>query len=425
MKARSPVDCRAVITGLGVVACNGIGKKAFWETVVNGKSGVGVLTRTDTSGLSCKIGGEVKDKDFDPADYMDAREAKATARFVHFAVAAARLAMEDSGLKPGDVDPARMGAYFGTSTAGQGNLAEVAHEKYLRHGMRGIYPAVCVEVLPHAATARVFIELGLQGPNGTFAGGCAAALDVLEEARKIIANGQADVVIAGASDSCMNRYGLHLLCRLGVFASLKGEPHKSCCPYDKRHDGLVIGEGGAAVVVESARHAMDRGAHIYAEIAGHGSASEAKHMVAADPSGEELANAIRMAIRNAGIAPTDIDYMCAHGIGNPEYDGCDTNGLKIALGRHAYHIPVSSIKPVTAQPWTASGTFQAVTACMVIESGVIPPTMNLQEPDPMCDLDYVPLKARRARVDTVLMNGHSFGGTHTALVIRRFDDDTV
>ncbi len=425
MKARTAADRRAVITGLGVVACNGIGKEPFWNAVVNGKSGIGYLTRTDTTDLKCKIGGEIKDEDFDPTDYMDAREAKSAARFVHFAVAAARLAMDDAYLDPRDTDPLRMGAFFGTSTAGQGNLSEAAYDRFLRRGIRALQPGVCVEVLPHAATARVFIEFDMRGPNGTFAGGCAAAHDALEEARKVIATGQADVVVAGSADSCMNYYGLALLDRLGVFASNSRDPQKACCPYDKRHDGLVIAEGGGAVIVESARHAMDRGAHIYAEVVGHGSATEAQHLVTADPDGVELAHAMTNAIRSARLAPSDIDYVCAHGISNVEYDRCDTNALKLALGKHAHHIPISSIKPSSGQPWTAGGSFQAIAGCLAIETGRIPPTMNLEEPDPECDLDYVPGTARYTRVDTVMINGHSFGGTHAALVLRRFDADTV
>jgi len=220
----------------------------------------------------------------------------------------------------------------------------------------------------------------------------------------------------------VSRFGMSLLCKTGVLTHHNEEPERASRPYDARRDGLVLSDGAGAVVLETAEHALERGAPIYAEVRGYGTTTEAKHLVVPDPSGEELAQAFRNALVEAHLGPDDIDYVCAHGIANVDYDRADTRAVKMVLGERAYNIPVSSIKGTTGQPFAAGGAWQIVAACMAMETDTVPPTINYERPDEECDLDYVPNRARRARVDTTLLNSHSFGGTHAALIIRSFDE---
>jgi len=263
----------------------------------------------------------------------------------------------------------------------------------------------------------------VKGPNTSFSAGCVTGLDTVAYGRELLLSGRAKVVIAGAAEACMSRHIHVQLCRLGVLSRHNGNPQGACRPYDATRDGLVLGEGSAALVMERADDAMDRGASIYAEVVGHGSATEAQDMVRAETSGEELAHALEQALQMARLAPTDIDYVCAHGIGSQSYDLADTRALKRVLGERAYHIPVSSIKPVTGQPFSASGSLTTAAACLAIKTHTIPPTLNYRVPDPECDLDYVTDSPRRSRVDTVAVNAHSFGGTHAALIVRRFSEN--
>ncbi len=409
---------RVVITGLGVVAPNGIGKDAFWESVVEGRSAIDYVTSFDVSDLYCQIAGQVRD--FDPTDYMNAKAARTTGRFSQFAVASAKLAVADAELDLSHLDAFRMGAVFGSSLAGNGNISDEMYQHLFTRGARGLHVLVGNEMTTHAATSHVFIELGMQGPNASSATGCVSGLDAIAAGRDTIRSGQADVMVVGGSEACVSSVGMTLLCHQNVLTHRNDDPKGASRPYDSTRDGLVLSEGGGAVVLESAEHALDRGADIYAEVRGYGSTTEAQHLLVADPSGAELAHAFRGALLESRIAPEDIDYVCAHGISSRDYDAADTRALKLVLGDRAYNIPVSSIKSTTGQPFAAGGAWQAVAACMVLRTDVVPPTTNYRNPDPQCDLDYVPNRARKARVDTIMLNSHSFGGTHAALIMRRF-----
>jgi 3-oxoacyl-[acyl-carrier-protein] synthase II len=266
---------RIVITGLGVVAPNGIGKDAFWEAVVQGRSAVSWVESFDASDLYCQIAGEVKD--FDPADYMDRAAARKAGRFSHFAVAAARLAIEDAAVNLSGLDPFRMGACFGTSLAGNGNVADEMYEEFMTRGPRRVDLSAGVELSPHAATSHVFIEFGMRGPNATTSTGCVSSLDALIQARTLLQTGEADLIVAGGTEACISRVGMTLLCKIGVLSHRNEEPEKASRPYDATRDGLVLSEGAGAVVLETAEHALDRGAHIYAEVRGYGCATEARH----------------------------------------------------------------------------------------------------------------------------------------------------
>jgi 3-oxoacyl-[acyl-carrier-protein] synthase II len=411
---------RVVVTGIGIVSPCGIGVQPFWESVRDGRSGIGWITSFDASQLYCRIAGEVHD--FDATDYMAPKEAGLSGRFVHFAVAAATLAARDAGLDETKIDRTRYGTVFGTSTAGNGNIADEIHARYMQEGVKHCGPTDCVQATPHASTAHVFIALGMRGPNASVATGCCAGLEAIALGRDILRRGEADVIIAGASEAVINECPMALLCKARVLTHYNEHPEKASRPFDATRDGLTLSEGGGAVVLENAEHAISRSAHIYGEVLGYGSATEGQHLVIPDPSGVELARAFRFALADSRLAPDDMDYVCAHGIGNPGYDAADTRAIKMALGERAYNIPVSSIKGTTGQPFAPSGAWQAAAALMAMRESIVPPTINYHVPDPECDLDYVPNQARVARIETAMLNSHSFGGTHSAMILRKFEE---
>jgi len=408
---------RVVITGLGVIAPNGIGKELFWDAVVTGRSGINHISSFDTSDLYCKIAGQITD--FDPTDYIPQRNIRKAGRFSQFAVVASQMAMEDARLDHGCVDPYKIGVVFGTSLAGNGNIADDIYHHFESHGPRGINVVAATQVAAHAATSNVFITLGLKGPNTTSGVGCVAGLDAIATATNILRSGQAQVMIAGGTDACISRVGMSLLCHQRVLTHHNDSPQQACRPYDATRDGLVLSEGAGAVVLETLHHARQRGAHIYAEILGYALTTEGHHLISADPSGEELAHAFRAALLEGKVGAEEIDYVCAHGIANPEYDIAETKAIKLVLGQRAYNVPMSSIKSSTGQSFAAGAVWQMVSTCMSMENNLVPPTINYHVPDPECDLDYVPNQARRARVNCVMINSHSFGGTHGCLIVGR------
>lgn len=406
---------RVVITGLGVIAPNGIGKDRFWNAVVTGKSGIRKITDFDTSDLYCKIAGQVTD--FHAGDFISQRHILRAGRFSQFAVACAKMAVNDSGLDIPALDPFRAGAVFGTSLAGNGNIADDIYHRFEESGPAGIDVIAATQVASHAATSNVFISLGLQGPNTTSGVGCASGPDSVNTAAQMLRSGQADVMVAGSTEACVSPVGMSMLCRQRVLTHHNDPPEEACRPYDETRDGLVLSEGAGAVVLETLDHARNRGAHIYAEIRGFGSTTEGRHLITADPGGRELARAFRNALLQGKIAPEEVDYICAHGISNRDYDVAETRAVKQVLGEQAYNVPMSSIKSSTGQSFAAGGAWQLVAACMAIQQNRVPPTINYRVPDPECDLDYVPNEPRSVRVNTVMMNSHSFGGTHACLII--------
>ncbi|MHB8994154.1 MAG: beta-ketoacyl-[acyl-carrier-protein] synthase family protein [Armatimonadota bacterium] len=412
---------RVVITGLGVVAPNGIGKKAFWEALSEGRSGVDWITGFDTTHIYCKIAGEIHN--FEASDYRPAKHAARSGRFSNYAVAAAQLAVADADVELSTIDPYRMGCIFGTNMAGVGSVSDdlyaLLHRQNMSNaGMDLIAPS---ETSAHAATSNVAIELGLRGPNTTSGAGCAATLDAINSCVQILRSGNAKLMVAGATESLVSQVGMATLAAQKVFTRRNDPPQAACRPFDKTRDGLVLSEGSAAVILETADHAMERGAHIYAEVLGFGATTEAQHLLFARSDGEDMAQAFRRALLQAKISYDEIDYICAHGISNKQYDLAETVGIKKVMGERAYNVPVSSVKSMTGQPFGPGGGWQVVASCMSIEDGLIAPTINYHEPDPDCDLDYVPNVARRARVDTVLVNSHAGGGTHACMLLRRFE----
>jgi|SRR5262245_9789486 len=411
---------RVVITGLGVIAPNGIGKDTFWQNLVAGKSGIDYITAFDPMPYPCHVAGEVRD--FDPKAFMTARRARTMGRFSQFAVAATRLALEDAKVSINANLASSTSIFYGTSINGGGDVAAGALEGLLREGVGAINPWAALEYPPHATSSYVAIEFGITGPALSLSSNCCTGIDAINEGFKHITEGLSDRALVGGCDAPVFPLAFGAFCALGALTRRNDAPHKASRPYDLKRDGIVISEGAATLVLEELEVALERGAHIYGEVLGHGSASEAIGMRKGDLSGRRMASAISDAIRQAGLVAENIDHVNAHGSSLPDYDICDTNAFKEALGKHAYRIPISSIKSMIGQPVSAAGTIQAVAACLSLREQVVPPTINQEASDPRCDLDYVPNSSRVARVRNVLINGHSFGGSVAALVIGQFPD---
>ena len=407
---------RVAITGLGILAPNGIGKDEFWSSLAAGKSSVDYITSFDVSTYPSKVAGQIKS--FSPRDFLSARIAKTAARFSQFAIAATRLALEDAKLSLTPSLTSTAAVCYGTSVNGVGDVAdEAAQALHSPAGLGGMKPWAVLEYPSHAASSYVAIEFGITGPALSVSSNCCTGIDALHTAASYIVAGKTKFAIAGGCDAPLFPLPFAGFCALGALSSRNQEPHKASRPYDLMRDGIVLAEGAASLVLEDFDFALDRGAHIYAEILGHAAASEALGMRKGDLEGHIMASTLTSAIADAGLSPADIDHINAHGSSLPDYDICDTNGFKKALGQHAYSVPISSIKSMIGQPVSAAGALQAACACLSLDHQVVPPTINQDFPDPRCDLDYVPNHARPARIRNVLINGHSFGGSVSALVI--------
>jgi 3-oxoacyl-[acyl-carrier-protein] synthase II len=407
---------RVAITGLGVISPNGIGKDAFWSNLVAGHSAVDFIKSFDPAPFPCKVAAEVKS--FVPRDFLSPRTAKTAARFSQFAIAATRLALNDSRLSLSPSLASQTVICYGTSVNGVGDIADdAARALYRGNGIGDMKPWAALEYPSHAASSYLAIEFGITGPAVSVSSNCCTGIDAIQTGAAYIATGKARVAIAGGCDAPLFPLSFAGFCALGALSSRTKEPHKASRPYDLLRDGIVLGEGAATVILEDLETALDRGATVYAEVLGHAAASEAIGMRKGDLEGTIMARTLTAAIADAGLVPLDIDHINAHGSSLPDYDISDTNGFKKALGRHAYSIPVVSIKSMIGQPISAAGALQTVCSCLAITHQIVPPTINQEVPDPKCDLDYVPNRARPSRIRTVLINGHSFGGSVSALVI--------
>jgi 3-oxoacyl-[acyl-carrier-protein] synthase II len=407
---------RVVITGLGVVAPNGIGKDEFWDNLVAGKSAVDFIKSFDVSESPCKVAAEIRS--FYPRDFMSARSAKTAARFSQFALAATRLAMTDAKLSIGGSLAGETAICYGTSVSGS-EIAEEASRSLWGPNRADVKPWAALEYPSHAASSYVAIEFGITGPALSVSSNCCTGIDAIHTAASYVADGKVKVAIAGGTDAPLFPLPFAAFCALGALSARTENPWKASRPYDLMRDGIVLGEGAATIILEDLESAIDRNAEIYAEILGHAAASEAIGMRKGDLEGNVMASALAAAVVDARLGPSAIDHINAHGSSLPDYDVCDTNGFKKALGKHAYSIPVTSIKSMIGQPVSAAGAIQTAAACLSIRNQMVPPTINQEVRDPKCDLDYVPNRARNARIRNVLINGHSFGGSVAALVIGR------
>jgi len=405
-----------VVTGMGVVAPNGIGVEEFWDTLVHGQSGVRRITHFDASSYPTQIAAEVPD--FDPTDYMDPRTAKRLGRFAHFALAASQMAVEDSGINFSLRDPYRVGVVIGTGIGG-GDIIEIQHNIFVEKGINRIAPYSAQSICTHSAVGVISCKYNLKGPNITIASGCNSGLDAIYLGYNAIRLGDADILLAGAGEAPITPYIVALFSAGGFLSRQNREPVKAVKPYDSHGDGIAMGEGGALLILEELQSALNRKAKIYGEILGYASRNEAYSLFEVEKSGDILANAIKQSLVNSHLDEKDIDYINAHGNGLPEYDVNETLAIKKVFGELAYRIPVTSIKPITGQSFSLTGILQMITCLLVINKNVIPPTINHTTPAVECDLDYVPNHFRETEVKTALMNAHGFGGSHTVIVVGR------
>lgn len=408
---------RAVITGLGALAPNGIGVDAFWEALLAGRSGIRPISRFDTSQFRSHIGGQVWD--FQPKDFITAKHLSQMSLFTQFAVASSRLAYEDGGLNGHAVRPERVGLAAGATIGDPNDVYAREFEHFLKRGRRGVHYSISAEYTAHAATSHVSIELGHQGPTHTVSAGCTSGFEVLGWALNAIRMGELDMVLACASDSVLSPFYFATLDVLNILSARNDEPEKASRPYDADRDGSVASEGGGAVLVEERSHALERGARIYAELVSCGGSSFAREMIRPDREGESIYRCLKRVLEQADLRPEEIDYVCSHGVAIRDEDVAETLAFKRLLGERAYQVPVSSIKSMIGQPYAAGGILQVVALCKVLQTGWIPPTINLENPDPGCDLDYVAGQARRNNVKCALTNSQGVGGTQSAAILKK------
>ncbi len=408
---------RVVVTGMGVISPLGNDVETTWQGLIEGHSGVQPITAFDTSGFPARIAATVKD--FDPSQTIDPKEARRLSPFIHYGIVAAAQAVAQAGLDFATEDLTRCGVEIGSSLGGAGIIEEQRLVLKAR-GPGSINPTLIPAIIINSAACAVSMRYGLHGAVNAPVAACASGLIALGEAYRRVRGGDADVMIAGGTDSVMTPLAVAAFGRLGALSTKNDTPERACAPFSGDRDGTVVGEGAAVLVLETLEHAQARGATILAEISGYGQTSDAFHLVAPDPEGEHAAAAIRAALNLNGGAADPPSWICAHGTGTPLNDLAETKAIKKALGESAYQVPVSSLKGGLGHMLGASGAVSAVAAVKAIQTGIIPPTINFTSTDPACDLDYVPNLARNADVSCVLVNAFGFGGQNACLAVKRW-----
>lgn len=410
---------RVVVTGLGAVTPIGIGKDEFWKALLAGKSGIGKITRFDASEYTTQIAGEVKD--FDPAKYIDKKEAKRMDRFTQFAVAASKMAFEDSGINLETEDRTRIGTMIGTGIGGMDTLNE-QYKNLFDKGPNRISPFFIPMMIGNMAAGQTSITFGLQGPCSCVTTACATGTNAIGDAFKLIQRGDADVMVAGGTEAAISPIAVAGFCSMKALSTRNDEPEKASRPFDKDRNGFVMGEGAGVVILESLEHAVARGAHIYAEIVGYGFNADAYHITAPAPEGAQAAKCMAMALKDAGIEAEAVDYINAHGTSTPLNDKNETLAIKSLFGEHAYKLAVSSIKSMTGHLLGAAGGIECIATVLTLENDMIPPTINCDEPDEDMDLDYVPHTSRKQVVNVALSNSLGFGGHNATILLRKFEN---
>ena len=408
---------RAVITGMGVISPVGSHLDEFWNNLMEGKSGIGLLTRFDTTDLSTKVAAEVNN--FEPTEWVEKKESRHMDRFSQFAIAAAKLALRDSGLDLEKVDKERAGAVMGCGIGGVTTFEE-QKEVLMKRGSGRISPFFVPMLISNMAAGHLSIEFGLQGSSMTIATACASATNAIGEALRIIQRGEADVVLCGGTEAPITPLAFAGFCSMKAMSTEKENPEQACRPFDKRRSGFVMGEGAGVLVLESAEHAKARGAHIYAELAGYGSSSDAYHITTPVPGGAGAIRSMRLALKDAGVKVEDVDYINAHGTGTGPNDATETAAIKAVFEEYAPKLAISSTKSMTGHLMGAAGAIEAIICALAIERGEIPPTTNYGEPDPECDLDYVPNVARKQEVTVSMSNSLGFGGHNATIALKKF-----
>jgi 3-oxoacyl-[acyl-carrier-protein] synthase II len=409
---------RVVVTGIGVISALGEDLPTFWSNLTAGKSGIRPITRFDATDYTSRIAGEVVD--FDPNRYMDPKLARKTARFTQMAVAASNMALQDAGLKIGEnADPLRTGVFVGSGVGG----IEVIEEQIITMHTRGpkrISPFYVPMMIANMGAGVVGIETGAKGPNLATVSACASGAHALGEAMNLLRCGRAEVMLSGGAEAAVSPSGIGGFCALRALSQRNDEPERASRPFDKDRDGFVMGEGAAMLVLETLEHALARGARIYAEFAGFGATCDAYHMTAPSDDGEGAARSMQIAMEDAGLGLDQIDYINAHGTATPLNDRCETAAIKRVFGDLAYKVAISSTKSMTGHLLGAAGAMEMAASVLAIHNGLVPPTINLETPDPDCDLDYVPNKARSMKVRAILNNALGFGGHNATLCATEF-----
>lgn len=408
---------RVVITGIGVVSALGQDIETFWSHLLSGKSGVSNIESFDTSEYPTKIAASIKD--FQPEELIDRREVRRMDRFVQFGVVASLKALQDAKLNVQEnTDPERVGVIVGSGIGGLTTWEE-QHRVLMEKGPKRVSPFFIPMMIANMASGQVSMITGAKGPNTTAVTACATGTHSIGDSFKMIQRGDADVMICGGAEATISPIGVAGFNALRAMSTRNDEPEKASRPFDKERDGFVMGEGSGVLILESLEHALNRGAHIYAEIIGYGMSGDAHHMTDPDPNG--AARCMIKAIKDAGIDPSEIDYINAHGTSTPVGDISETTAIKKALGEHAHKVAISSTKSMTGHLLGAAGGVEAVICGLTIENGIIPPTINLDNPDPECDLDYVPNTARKADVRVAMSNSFGFGGHNATIIMKKYE----
>lgn len=411
-------DRRVVITGLGVVSPVGNDIKTFWSNITEGRSGISRYQAFDSEGFDCKIAGEVRDLDLNQI-FKSPKEARRADRYAQLAIGGAKLAIADSGLDASKVDLDRVGVMIGSGIGGLQSM-EVETKRLYEKGPSRVSPFTIAMMISNMASGLVSMEFGFRGPNMSIVTACATSNNSIGEAWRIIKFGDADAFIAGGAEGTVSPLGIAGFAAMKALSTRNDEPEKASRPFDRDRDGFVMGEGAGVLVIEELEHAKRRGAQIYCELVGYGVTADAYHMTAPLPEGEGASRCMRMALNHSKAGIEDIDYINAHGTSTPVGDLCETKAIKHAFGEHAYKIPVSSTKSMTGHLLGAAGGIEMAICALSIKHGILPPTINLDNPDVGCDLDYVPNVAREKKVRLALSNSFGFGGHNATLVGREF-----
>jgi 3-oxoacyl-[acyl-carrier-protein] synthase II len=404
---------RVVVTGIGMISPLGIGNEANWKGLVEGRSGIGPITKFDASQFACRIAGEVHG--FNAGDWVEKKEVKKSDTFIHYAVAAAQMAVDDARLEMGKEDGDRVGVVIGSGIGGL-PLIEEMHDKMRERGPSRISPFFIPGLIVNLASGQISIRFGARGPNSAPATACATGAHAIGDAFKIIQRDDADVMFAGGSEAVITPLAVGGFAAMRALSTHNEEPQRASRPWDAGRDGFVMGEGSGVLILEEREHALARGASIYCELTGYGMSSDAYHITSPAEDGSGMLRVMQRALKDAKLEPTDIEYINAHGTSTPVGDLTETVAVKRTFGDHAYKLAMSSTKSMTGHLLGAAGGLESAIAAMVVKTGVIPPTINYENPDPACDLDYVPNTARQQKVRHVMSNSFGFGGTNATLV---------
>jgi 3-oxoacyl-[acyl-carrier-protein] synthase II len=408
---------RVVITGMGVVAPNGIGLDNFWDALVRGRSGIGRITYFDVCSYPSQVAGEVLD--FDPTDYMSSKSARRMDKFAQFAVSCVRMALEDANIEISDKNTDRIGIALASALGGF-PLAEVQYDIFKEKGLKRVDPLLATKTFIGGSTSHVSIEFSIEGHSNSIGGACAAGADSIGYAFYAIKNNLADVMITGGSEAPLAPLTFGAFGQIGALSRRNGDPTRASRPFDKERDGFVMSEGGGILILENLENALDRGASIYAEVLSYATTNDAYSMTHPFPSGEQAKKSIQLALQYANLEPSKIDHINAHGSSTPLNDKVETMIIKQIFGEYAYRIPITANKSMIGHALGAAGAIELIASVLTIKNQFIPPTINYEFPDPDCDLDYVPNQGRKANINTIMSNSYGFGGKNSVIILRKY-----